>query len=51
LRIFFQKKNQAARFSSERIGNLDVAEQAFKRAMARSSGKSQVFFLDFFFRI
>ena len=32
---------EAARFSADRTGNLELAEEAFKRAMARSSGMSQ----------
>jgi Tfp pilus assembly protein PilF len=32
---------EAARFSADRTGNLELAEEAFKRAMARSSGLSQ----------
>ena len=30
---------EAARFASDRLGNLDVAEQALKRAMARTAGQ------------
>ena len=30
---------EAARFASDRLGNLDVAEQALKRAMERTAGQ------------